>query len=53
MSLRIRFVRVGLPSPFSLNQSFRYVPPGRERGRSSDIQRVQGELIGITTGLRH
>ena len=28
-------------------------PPGRERGSSSDTQRVKGELIGITTGLRH
>ena len=33
--------------------SFRYVSSGRERGRSSDRQPVQGEFIGITTSLRH
>ena len=49
----IRLVRVGLPPPFSLNHSFRYFSSGRERGRSSDTQRVRGEFIGIATGLRH
>ena len=50
---RIRLVRVGFHLPFSLNHSFRYVSADREDGRSSDTQRVQGELIEITTGVRH
>ena len=54
---RICFVRVPpricVPRPFSLNHSYRHVSSGRERGRSSDTQRVQGEFIGNTTGLRH
>ena len=49
---RVRIVCVGIPPSFSLYHSFRYASSGRVRGRSSDTQRVLGELIGITTGLR-
>ena len=51
--MRIRLERVGLPPPFSWNHSFRYVSFGRKRRRSSNTQRGPGNLIEISTGLRH
>ena len=43
MLLRV-YAIYGFHHPFSLNHSYRYVSSGRERARSSDTQRVQGEL---------
>lgn len=50
---RVHLVCVGPLTPLSLDRSFQYVSPCRERGCSSDTQRVQGEFLRILVWLRH